>query len=369
VLAGVDLKLRVGGQFPNHGYSTTIRIRSGSPSGQVLGTASTFVTGPKATGTQLVVSFDFMPEIVLTPGNTYVIEWISPSEGGVVLSWFASNYNSYPGGTAFGCYGDPASSIDFIFRTYEIENTSVGGNIVVQPIDPTTLTTPVTVTFDKIMMGGVTFTTTSQAGSPPPTGYSLGQPSIYYDLSTTAGFSGKLKVCIDYSEIRFRQDGQIKLFHYENSNWMDITSSLDTGNDMICGLSESLSPFAIFEQSYNFLGFNPPVKNFPTINTIQAGRTVPLKWQLVDGGGGYISELKVVTSIGYQQVSCQDYDNTIGNQVEVTETSGISGLHYDSNENQYIYNWKSDKAMTGKCYMLTLTLYALDKHRAIFKMK
>jgi hypothetical protein len=178
-----------------------------------------------------------------------------------------------------------------------------------------------------------------------------------------------VKVCIDYSGIQFNQEGRIKLSHYQNNGWMDITSSLDTGSDMICGLSESLSPFAIFEPSYNFLGFNPPVKNSPTVNTAQAGRTVPLKWQLVDGVGGYISDLKAVTSIGSQQVSCQDYDNTVGNPVEVTETSGISGLHYDSTENQYIYNWKSDKTMTGKCYMLTLTLYALDKHRAIFKMK
>jgi hypothetical protein len=151
--------------------------------------------------------------------------------------------------------------------------------------------------------------------------------------------------------------------------WVDRTVSLNTENDIICASVTYLSPFAIFELSYNFVGFNSPVKNPPAINIVQAGRTVPLKWQLVAGGGGYISDLMAVTSIAYEQVSCQDYNNTMENPVEVTETSGISGLHYDSIENQYIYNWKSDITMTGKCYMFTLTLYKSDKHRAIFKMK
>jgi hypothetical protein len=368
VLAGVDLKLRAGSGFPAHGYSTTIRIRSGSPSGEVLGTASTFITGPRATGAGIVVLFDFIPGIVLTPGNTYVIEWVSPPEGGGVLTWFASDYDSYPGGTAFGCNGTPIADNDFIFKTYEVENTPVGGNVVVQLIDPTTLTTPVTVTFEKVMTGGATLLSTSQTGSPPPSGHKPGQPSTYYDLSTTAGISGKAKVCIDYSGIQFNQEARIRLFHYQNDSWTDITSSLDTGSDVICGLSESLSPFAIFELSYNFIGFTPPVKNIPTVNTIQAGRTVPLKWQLVDGGGSYISDLKAVTSIGCQQISCENYDNSVVNLVTVTETSEMSGLHYDSVENQYIYNWKSDKNMKGKCYMLTLTLYATDKYQALFKM-
>lgn len=112
-LAAVDLRLRVGGEFPVTGYDTTINIRSGTPDGDVLGTATTFVPDPQVTGIQLMVNFELLP-IELTPGNTYVIEWISPA--GVILGWMADD-DTYTGGTAFGCTGIPLD-VDFIFITY-----------------------------------------------------------------------------------------------------------------------------------------------------------------------------------------------------------------------------------------------------------
>jgi len=59
----------------------------------------------------------------------------------------------------------------------------------------------------------------------------------------------------------------------------------------------------------------------------------------------------------------------MANSMEVTETSGNSGLRYDTSGSQYIYNWKTDKAMAGNCYVLILTLYDSNEYRAYFKLK
>ncbi len=236
-----------GGNFPANGYETTIRIRSGTPDGPVLGTATTFVPGPHTTGTQLNVRFDFSPRILLIPGNTYVIEWICPEEGGSILTWVVADDDPYSGGTAFGCTGVSIPDEDFIFITYTVVNTLVGDNIVFHPTDAVTLTNSVTLTFSQVNKSGTTNLSISEQGESPPLGFKPGEPPTYYDLTTTAGVSGQIEVCIDYSRTSFDNEEALVLFHNENSGWIDITYSLDTENHIICGVTDSLSNFAIFE--------------------------------------------------------------------------------------------------------------------------
>jgi hypothetical protein len=117
-LGAIDLRLRAGGEFPDKGYNTTIIIRSGTPDGSLLGTKTVFVPGPQALGAQLEVRFEFPLPIQLVPGNTYVIEWISPPEGDGVLTWMVAEGNPYTGGTAFGCTKISIVGEDFLVRTY-----------------------------------------------------------------------------------------------------------------------------------------------------------------------------------------------------------------------------------------------------------
>ncbi len=114
-LTAVDLRLRIGGLFPETGYDTIINIRSSTPDGLILGTATTLVPSTPM-GTQIVVNFE-LPEIEVTSGDIYVIEWISPQEGGSVLTWMGAGDDTYSGGTAFGCTGT-AYNNDYIFTTY-----------------------------------------------------------------------------------------------------------------------------------------------------------------------------------------------------------------------------------------------------------
>jgi hypothetical protein len=64
--------------------------------------------------------------------------------------------------------------------------TPVGQNVVVNPIDPTTGTTPVTITFGNVTQSGETTVTSSSTGPAIPSGFQL--DSAYYEISTTAQF-------------------------------------------------------------------------------------------------------------------------------------------------------------------------------------
>jgi len=126
--------------------------------------------------------------------------------------------------------------------------TEPGMNVSVEPPDESTGETPVALTFSNVTEAGITQLNTSSGGPLPPAGFVLGIPTIYYDLNTTATFTGAIEVCIDYSNVTFINESTLQLFHFEGGVWVDRTSSHDPVNNIICAQVTSLSPFAIFER-------------------------------------------------------------------------------------------------------------------------
>ena len=110
-----------------------------------------------------------------------------------------------------------------------------------------------------------------------------------------------------------------------------------------------LAPIA----SYTFSGFHPPVNDSPVINIGKAGRTYPVKWQLKDQEGNFVSALSAVKSIGLASVLCGTFNAEPGDAIEF-ETADETRLRYDTETNQFIYNWKTPRE--ARCYKLFITL-------------
>ncbi len=114
----------------------------------------------------------------------------------------------------------------------------------------------VIMTFDKVETTGETTIVVTEQGPEPPTGFQLADPPTYYDITTTASFLGQIEICIDYSGLAYNgpEEG-LRLLHYDSSQgWIDCTTTVNTVNDLIYGLVESLSPFVVVQHPKTLIG-------------------------------------------------------------------------------------------------------------------
>jgi hypothetical protein len=121
-LIAVELRLQAGDAFPDDGYTTTARIRAGSSTGTVLVEATADVAGPMSVGEQVIVRFDF-DTLSVTPGDKYLIEWVTPSTS--ILTWVGKTDTGggYADGGMCSCSGNPwpIADTDLNFITYAEE--------------------------------------------------------------------------------------------------------------------------------------------------------------------------------------------------------------------------------------------------------
>jgi LPXTG-motif cell wall-anchored protein len=154
---------------------------------------------------------------------------------------------------AFDAVGNISSSSNIALATTftgGTNNTQTGANTEVN------LGNGVSLTFDNITTAGTTSVTTSTTPlGGPPSGFRF--RGYYYDVTTTATFSGFIAVQLPYNEADISgNEANLKLFHWNGSNWEDVTVSVDTVNNIITGKVTSLSPFGVGESAIPSTGYN-----------------------------------------------------------------------------------------------------------------
>jgi len=121
-------------------------------------------------------------------------------------------------------------------------DTPAGSNVVVSPGNGTQITFP-TVS----VAGNTRWITKSFFGLPsaPLTGFKLGTIPTYFDIVTTATWSGTASVCVEYYQGNFNDpESLLQILHYEVDSWVDRTTSIDENTDVICANLTSFSDIA-----------------------------------------------------------------------------------------------------------------------------
>ncbi len=119
--------------------------------------------------------------------------------------------------------------------------TPVGTNVEVPLSDGWTLT------FDNVTTEGNTSVAPSGC-TPSLDGYKFVPTSATtcYEVTTSASYSGNVMLCYEYDPAGMvGPESNLEMFHYDGADWVDITSSIDEANNIICGQTTSLSPFVI----------------------------------------------------------------------------------------------------------------------------
>ncbi len=115
---------------------------------------------------------------------------------------------------------------------------------------------------------------------------------------------------------------------------------------------------------YNFTGFFSPVDNLPILNTVNAGRAIPVKFSLSGNKGLAIFAANSPYS---SPINCDG--SAAQSEVEETLTAGGSSLSYNAASDQYHYVWKTENSWAGTCRQLVVKLNDGSEHRANFKFR
>ncbi len=104
-------------------------------------------------------------------------------------------------------------------------------------------------------------------------------------------------------------------------------------------------------RAWTLNGFYQPTDMNGVLNTVKAGATVPLKFE-VFAGTTELTDVSAIKSFTTKTVTCGSLVG-LTDDIEVTTTGGTV-LRYDATGGQFIQNWQTPKAI-GVCYVVTMT--------------
>jgi FlgD Ig-like domain len=125
---------------------------------------------------------------------------------------------------------------------------------------------PVHLLFNNVIAAGFTYLDITPAGPSLPPSFVLGD-GRYYNLSTTAGTTDNIQVCIKFDPAALQHPAAaLRMFEYNvagpaGPTWLDVTTGTAAG-DSICGTTTTLSTFVIGWPSVTGVGDTPAPASF-----------------------------------------------------------------------------------------------------------
>jgi hypothetical protein len=113
---------------------------------------------------------------------------------------------------------------------------------------------------------------------------------------------------------------------------------------------------------YSFTGFFSPIANLPTLNPVNAGSTVPVKFSL-SGFRGFN-----LFAQGYPASQAMTCDGVVTGPLQRTSL-GPEGFTYDPLLDQYKYVWQTDRRWMGTCRQLVVRFGDGTEKRANFRFQ
>jgi len=193
---------------------------------------------------RLAVSFSILSGPATIAGNTVTIT----GAGTVVVR------ASQPGDTSYNAA--PAQDQSFSVAPAALTVTA-GSNVAVAPVPW------VTMTFNSVTSSGTV--SVVAFNTPPLSADFRALTGSSYELTTSATFRGPIMVGIDYDKaalVYAGNESRLRLLHFNGQDWEDITTSMDTTNKKIYGVTYSLSPFVVAEPT------SPPLAKVPVFDGI-----------------------------------------------------------------------------------------------------
>ncbi len=147
----------------------------------------------------------------------------------------------------------------------EYLNTPLGNDVTVDLLDED-LNVRASVTYTEVRQPGQTILTTPFTPPVPVSGFVVNDPNdpaIYFEITTTAVYVPPIEVCLHYDEQNLPgPEASLRLIHYDGSSWVDVTTSQDIAQNILCGEVSSLSPFVIAVPIVSGAGDTPAPTEF-----------------------------------------------------------------------------------------------------------
>jgi uncharacterized repeat protein (TIGR01451 family) len=349
--------------------STPKVTRTGVPAGNIFPKGETIVTytvtdgaGLTATATQKVTIVDDSPPIIFAPADASyscvsdvpaasASQAIGPKVDGNGRLIFDDNGQLEPGGPVFDNCGTPIITVS--------ETRSGAGT---SSSDPLLISRTFTATDSDGNSSSVTQTITV-VDSTPPTISCPANITVYLPLNSTATstvVSYQTPVGTD-SPCGGATTAQTAGLPSGASFPVGTTTNTFKVTDAVGNTAECSFNVTVL---YDFTGFFSPVNNLPTVNVVNAGKAIPVKFSLSGNKG-----LNIFAANSPQSGVILCDASAPATDLTMTVTAGSSSLSYDATTDQYIYVWKTDSSWAGTCRQLVVTLNDGSAYTAYFKFK